>query len=77
MICDGNGNGMCIGGVYGGKESGVSDQTTAIFLESAHFAAGSIRRTSMGHNLRTDAAKIFEKGSDPNLTVFALKRQQH
>ncbi|MBK7787161.1 MAG: phenylalanine--tRNA ligase subunit beta [Saprospiraceae bacterium] len=74
MICDGNGNGMCIGGVYGGKESGVSDQTTAIFLESAHFAAGSIRRTSMGHNLRTDAAKIFEKGSDPNLTVFALKK---
>lgn len=74
MICDGTAKGMCIGGVYGGKDSGVSESTTAIFLESAHFAAGNIRRTSMMHNLRTDAAKIFEKGSDPNLTVFALKK---
>ncbi len=74
MICDASGKGMCIGGVYGGKDSGVSEHTHAIFLESAHFAAGNIRRTSMSHNLRTDAAKVFEKGSDPNLTVFALKR---
>lgn len=74
MICDGEGKGMCIGGVFGGIDSGVTDSTTSIFLEAAHFNAGWIRRSSMSHNLRTDAAKVFEKGSDPNITVFALKR---
>jgi len=74
MICDGNEKGMCIGGVFGGLGTGVTDQTTAIFLESAHFDAQYIRRTSMRHNLRTDAAKVFEKGSDPNVAVYALKR---
>lgn len=74
MICNGNGEGMCIGGVYGGYDSGVKEKTTNIFLESAHFTASTIRRTSMQHNLRTDAAKVFEKGSDPNICVFALKR---
>lgn len=74
MICDGNNKGMCIGGVFGGIGTGVTDQTTRIFLEAAHFDAGWIRRTSMRHNLRTDAAKVFEKGSDPNIAVYALKR---
>ena len=74
MICDGNDQPMCIGGVFGGLNSGVSDSTTSIFLEAAHFDAGSVRRSSMGHNLRTDAAKVFEKGSDPNIVVEALKR---
>ncbi len=74
MICDGDGHPMCIGGVFGGITSGVKDTTTSIFLESAHFDAEWIRRTSMAHNLRTDAAKVFEKGSDPNITVYALKR---
>lgn len=74
MICDGNGQPMCIGGVFGGLDSGVSDETTSIFLESAHFNAGYVRRSSMKHNLRTDAAKVFEKGSDPNICVDALKR---
>lgn len=74
MICNGRGEGMCIGGVYGGINSGVKDDTTDIFLESAHFNPKWIRRTSMGHNLRTDAAKVFEKGSDPNIAVYALKR---
>jgi phenylalanyl-tRNA synthetase beta chain len=74
MICDGESNGMCIGGVFGGQNSGVTDETTAIFLESAHFDSQYIRRTSMRHNLRTDAAKVFEKGSDPNVAVYALKR---
>ncbi|MFM2267797.1 MAG: hypothetical protein RL757_1238, partial [Bacteroidota bacterium] len=74
MICDGDSKGMCIGGVFGGFQSGVTDGTTRIFLEAAHFAPKSIRRSSMRHNLRTDAAKVFEKGSDPNLCVFALKR---
>ena len=74
MICDGEESPMCIGGVFGGLNSGVTDSTTSIFLESAHFEAKHIRRTSFHHDLRTDAAKVFEKGSDPNLTVFALKR---
>ncbi len=74
MICDGQSNGMCIAGVFGGIKSGVKDNTTAIFLESAHFNAKWVRRTSMRHNLRTDAAKVFEKGSDPNISLYALKR---
>jgi len=74
MICDGDGAPMCIGGVYGGLNSGVSDSTTSIFLEAAHFNAGSVRRSSMRHNLRTEAAKRFEKGSDPNITMKALAR---
>ncbi len=74
MICDGDGKGMCIGGVFGGKSSGVTETTTKVFLESAYFNSSSIRRTSMRHNLRTDAAKIYEKGGDPNITVLALKR---
>ncbi|MCB0643649.1 MAG: phenylalanine--tRNA ligase subunit beta, partial [Phaeodactylibacter sp.] len=74
MICNGQSEGMCIGGVFGGLKSGVTDGTTAIFLESAHFNPGWIRRTSMRHNLRTDAAKVFEKGSDPEVVIPALKR---
>ncbi|MEO6132483.1 MAG: phenylalanine--tRNA ligase subunit beta, partial [Saprospiraceae bacterium] len=74
MICDGDGNPMCIGGVYGGLNSGVSNTTKSIFLEAAHFNAGSVRRSSMRHNLRTEAARRFEKGSDPNITIKALAR---
>ena len=74
MICDGESNGMCIAGVFGGIKSGVTDNTKNIFLESAHFNAKTTRRTSFHHDLRTDAAKVFEKGSDPNITVYALKR---
>ncbi len=74
MICDGESNGMCIGGVFGGINSGVTEKTTNIFLESAHFNPKWIRRSSTHHLLRTDAAMCFEKGSDPNVTVYALKR---
>lgn len=74
IICGGEDRPMCIAGVFGGLTSGVQADTTAIFLESAHFQAKVIRRTSMRHNLRTDAAKVYEKGSDPEITVFALKR---
>ena len=74
MICDANDKGMCIAGVYGGLDSGVSNGTTRIFLESAHFDAGFVRVSSMKHNLRTDAAKVFEKGSDPNIVLYALKK---
>lgn len=74
MICDAENKPMCIGGVFGGISSGVTENTTRIFLESAHFNPKFIRRSSMKHNLRTDAAKCFEKGSDPSITVYALKR---
>jgi phenylalanyl-tRNA synthetase beta chain len=65
---------MCIGGVFGGAKSGVKDSTKNIFLESAHFNAKWIRRSSTRHDLRTDAARVFEKGSDPNICVYALQR---
>lgn len=74
MICDGESNPMCIGGVFGGADSGVSDATTAIFLESAIFHPQSIRRSMLRHNLRTDAAWAFEKGVDPNGSLRALER---
>ena len=74
MICDGNDAPMCIAGVFGGLNSGVVNETKHIFLESAHFASTGIRKSSTRHLLRTDAAKIFEKGSDPNLTLKALKK---
>ncbi len=74
MICDGESNGMCIAGVFGGINSGVTEKTTKIFLESAHFNPKWIRRTSMHHALRTDAATCFEKGSDPDITAYALQR---
>ena len=73
MICDAEG-GMCIAGVFGGLESGVSDTTTNIFLESAYFDQISVRKTAARHNLRTDAAMHFEKITDINITVEALKR---
>lgn len=65
---------MCIAGVYGGIESGVSATTTNIFLESAWFEPVSIRRSSLAHGLRTDAAARFEKGTDISNTVHVLKR---
>ncbi len=74
MICDGDTTPMCIGGVFGGIKSGVTQSTSRIFLESAHFDPISIRRTSTRHNLRTDAARCFEKGTDPNICIDALKR---
>ena len=74
MICNGESEPMCIGGVFGGIQSGVSQQTTNIFLESAWFNPVSIRRTSVHHGLRTDAATRFEKGVDISNTVNVLKR---
>ncbi|HNE49750.1 MAG TPA: phenylalanine--tRNA ligase subunit beta [Chitinophagales bacterium] len=74
MICDGENNGMCIAGVYGGATSGVKNSTTSIFLESAYFDPKTIRRTSTRHSLRTEAAIHFEKGIDPAVTEKALLR---
>ncbi len=73
MICNEE-EGMCIAGVFGGIKSGVSSETRNIFLESAHFNAVSIRKTSKRHSLQTDASFRFERGTDPNITVWALKR---
>ncbi len=77
MVCDGNEKPMCIAGVFGGLESGVTDNTTSMFLEAAHFNAKSVRISSTKHNLRTDAAKVFEKGSDPNITTTAINMAVH
>jgi phenylalanyl-tRNA synthetase beta chain len=74
MICNGDSKGMCIAGVFGGIESGVNATTKNIFLESACFASTSIRKTSLRHGLRTDAATRFEKGVDISNTVNVLKR---
>jgi phenylalanyl-tRNA synthetase beta chain len=73
MICDANGP-LCIAGVFGGKTSGVSETTTAIFLESAYFNPVSVRKTAKRHGLNTDASFRFERGIDPNITEYALKR---
>lgn len=74
MVCDGASNPLCMGGVFGGATSGVKETTTAIFLESAFFHPQWIRRSMLRHNLRTDAAWMFEKGVDPNGCRFALER---
>jgi phenylalanyl-tRNA synthetase beta chain len=65
---------MCIAGVFGGQKSGVSEKTTAIFLESAVFDAVTVRKTARRHGLNTDASFRFERGVDPELTLYALKR---
>ncbi|WP_276499022.1 phenylalanine--tRNA ligase subunit beta [Pontibacter litorisediminis] len=73
MICNAE-EPMAIGGIFGGEESGVTDATTSIFIESAYFSANSIRRTGMAHGLKTDASFRFERGTDPNMVLTALKR---
>lgn len=73
MICNTT-EGMCIGGVFGGIESGITETSKNVFLESAHFNPVYIRKTSRRHLLFTDASFRFERGSDPNMVVFALKR---
>ena len=74
MICDGNSNPLCIAGVFGGLDSGVSESTTSIFLESAYFNPVSIRKSAKRHALNTDASFRFERGIDPNFTKYALRR---
>ena len=73
MICNSD-EGMCIAGVFGGLKSGVTEATTDLFLESATFSPVSIRRTSRRHDLRTDASYRFERGTDPEMTLYALRR---
>lgn len=73
MICDAN-HPMCIGGVFGGLTSGVTEATKAVFLESAYFNPVSIRKTARRHGLNTDASFRFERGCDPSNTLYILKR---
>ena len=73
MICSAE-RPMCIGGVFGGLDSGISDTTTNVFLESAYFNPVSIRRSAKRHGLNTDASFRFERGVDPNMQIYALKR---
>lgn len=72
MICD-HQKPLCIAGVFGGQDSGVSETTTSIFLESAYFDPVSIRKSAKRHGLNTDASFRFERGIDPEITVQALK----
>jgi phenylalanyl-tRNA synthetase beta chain len=73
-ICDGTGRPMCIAGVLGGADSGVSETTTEIFLESACFDPVWVRKTARRHGINSDASFLFERGVDPNITIYALKR---
>jgi len=73
MICDENGP-MCFAGVLGGKNSGVKETTSTLFLESAYFNPVSIRKTAKRHTINTDASFRFERGIDPTITEYALKR---
>ena len=73
MICDSE-KPMCIAGVFGGIDSGVTEKTTSIFLESAYFNPVSIRKTAKRHALNTDASFRFERGIYPNITEYALMR---
>lgn len=73
MICSEK-EAMCIAGVFGGIKSGISEKTKNIFLESAYFNSNYVRKTGMHHQLKTDASFRFERGTDPNMTVLALKR---
>ncbi len=73
MICDAE-KPLCIAGVFGGLNSGVTESTTQVFLESAYFNPVSVRKTAKRHGLSTDASFRFERGIDPNAVEYALKR---
>jgi phenylalanyl-tRNA synthetase beta chain len=73
MICNAE-EPMCIAGVFGGLDSGVKPETTAIFLESAYFSPDYVRKTAQHHGIKTDSSFRFERGTDPNITVDALNK---
>ncbi|HPD85858.1 MAG TPA: phenylalanine--tRNA ligase subunit beta, partial [Proteiniphilum sp.] len=73
MICNSE-EGMCIAGVFGGLHSGVTMETHDIFLESAYFNPTRVRKTARRHGLNTDSSFRFERGADPNNTLYVLKR---
>lgn len=74
MVCDGEEKGMCMAGVFGGMNSGITEKTTNVFLEGAYWTPDGIRKTSMHHGLKTDASFRFERGTDVNQTLYAVKR---
>ncbi len=74
MICNGNNEPICIAGVFGGIHSGVTETTTNVFLEAAYFNSVSVRKTAKRHALNTDASFRYERGVDPEMTLYALKR---
>ena len=74
MICDANEKPMCIGGVMGGLESGVKDETSSVFIESAFFNPVWVRKTAKRYGISSDAAYRFERGVDPNNCIWTLKR---
>jgi phenylalanyl-tRNA synthetase beta chain len=73
MICDAN-EGMCIAGIFGGLHSGVTEATKNIFIESAYFDPKTIRKTAKYHGLNTDSSFRFERGTDPNATLYVMRR---
>jgi phenylalanyl-tRNA synthetase beta chain len=74
MVCDGEGKGMCMGGIFGGFNSGITERTTDVFLEGAYWTPSGIRKTALYHGLKTDASFRFERGTDVNQTAYAVKR---
>lgn len=74
MICNEESEPMCMAGVFGGLDSGVSETTASIFLEAAYFNPAFVRKTSKQHGLKTDSSFRFERGTDPEMTIVALKR---
>lgn len=73
MICNAE-EPMCMAGVFGGLDSGITETTTSVFIESAYFNPVSVRKTAKRHTLSTDSSFRFERGADPNITLYALKR---
>lgn len=73
MVCNGQGEGMCIAGVFGGAVSGVKNSTKNIFVESAYWNPDTIRSTAQRHTLSTDASFRYERGADPEMTVPAVQ----
>ncbi|MGB8705987.1 MAG: phenylalanine--tRNA ligase subunit beta, partial [Gillisia sp.] len=73
MICDTE-KPLAMAGIFGGLHSGISENTSKIFIESAYFNPVSVRKTAKRHGLNTDASFRFERGIDPNITEYALKR---
>ena len=73
MICNAE-EPMCLAGVFGGLESGTTEETKNVFIESAYFNPTSIRKSARRHGLNTDSSFRFERGIDPNITIYALKQ---
>ena len=74
MVCNGKGEPMCMAGIFGGIDSGITEKTTHVFLEGAYWMPNGIRKSSMTHGLKTDASFRFERGTDVNQTVIGVKR---